>query len=182
MDFDAKQYIDLFFQDTEEHLEVLSDALLELENNPGSQKAISELFRVAHTLKSSSAMVGFDHISNYTHKLEDELSKIRDGEVSATETIIDSLFECFDILKAMLNNLQDNETEARKNETKGAARKSLSRLQELVEGVPEEEAPKKKAERIKLSEADRVRIQDHRLAGERIFEMVIFLEEQCRMP
>jgi len=40
MEFDANQYIDLFFQDTEEHLEILSDALLELENNPGNKEAI----------------------------------------------------------------------------------------------------------------------------------------------
>lgn len=104
MEFDAKQYIDLFFQDTEDHLEILNDALLELEKNPGNREAISELFRVAHTLKSSSAMVGFDHISSYTHKLEDYLSKLREGEVIANETIVDALFKCFDILKVMLNN------------------------------------------------------------------------------
>jgi two-component system chemotaxis sensor kinase CheA len=129
MEFDANQYIDLFFQDTEEHLEILSDALLELENNPGSKEAISELFRVAHTLKSSSAMVGFDHISNYTHKLEDYLSKIRDGEVAATPGIVDCLFKSFDVLKAMLANLQDNQTEAKKNDTKNAAKIALKNLQ-----------------------------------------------------
>ncbi len=183
MEFDANQYIDLFFQDTEEHLEILSDALLELENNPGNKEAISELFRVAHTLKSSSAMVGFDHISNYTHKLEDYLSKIRDGEVAATPAIVDCLFKSFDVLKAMLANLQDNQTEAKKNETKNAAKTALKNLQQLVEGKGEEEAaPKlKPAPVVRLSEADRLRIQDCHLAGERIFEVVVYLEETTQM-
>ncbi len=183
MEFDANQYIDLFFQDTEEHLEILSDALLELENNPGNKEAISELFRVAHTLKSSSAMVGFDHISNFTHKLEDYLSKIRDGEVAATPGIVDCLFKSFDVLKAMLANLQDNQTEAKKNDTKNAAKIALKNLQQMVEGKSEEEAaPKQKpAPVVRLSEAERLRIQDCHLAGERIFEVVVYLEETTQM-
>jgi two-component system, chemotaxis family, sensor kinase CheA len=184
MDFDANQYIDLFFQDTEEHLEILNDALLELENNPENKEAISELFRVAHTLKSSSAMVGFDHISTYTHKLEDCLSKIRDGEVSPEPGIIDSLFKCFDILKEMLGNLQSGETEAKKNQLKKAANHSLESLSRQVSG--EEEAPvvEKKGGRppvVELAESDRVKIQDYQLAGEKIYEVIVHLDPGTRM-
>ena len=185
MDFDPNQYIDLFFQDTEEQLEIISDSLLELESHPNNKEAISELFRVAHTLKSSSAMVGFDHISNYTHHLEDYLSKIRDGEVLASESIVDCLFKSFDILKTMLNNLQDNDTEARKNDTKNAAKNALKNLEKLVLGISEEDskapARKKPAPVVRLSEAERVHIQDARLAGESIFEICVFLEETVQM-
>jgi len=179
MEFDAKQYIDLFFQDTEEHLEILNNALLELENNPKNQEAISELFRVAHTLKSSSAMVGFDHVSHYTHHLEDYLSKIREGEVAASGEIIDALFRCFDILKEMLGNLQDHDTEARKNQTKTASQESLKNLGLLVEGP--KEPVRKPAPVARLSEKERIRIQDCRLAGEKIYEIVVDLEETTRM-
>ena len=75
MDFDANEYLSYFLQDAEEHLEIMTDALLALEQSTGDTEAISSLFRVAHTLKSSSAMVGLQEISDFTHHIEDFLSE-----------------------------------------------------------------------------------------------------------
>ena len=79
----------------------------------------------------------------------------------------------------MLNNLQDNETETRKNETKTAARDTLKALEKLVLGSDESQSVssrKKPAPVVRLTESERVRIQDARLSGENIFEICVFLE------
>ena len=129
MDFDANEYLNYFLQDAEEHLEIMTDALLALEQSTDDTEAMSQLFRVAHTLKSSSAMVGLQEISDFTHHIEDFLSQVRDGERVATEELVTALFQAFDLVKAMLESVQEGTWESRKSELTLGVQPALARLQ-----------------------------------------------------
>lgn len=138
MDFDANEYLSYFLQDAEEHLEIMTDALLALEESPDDPEGISQLFRVAHTLKSSSAMVGLGEISEFTHHVEDFLSEVRDGNRAADQALVTALFRCFDLLRVMLNAVQDGSWEEEKATLNEETAPALAQLrgEEVAEDEP----------------------------------------------
>ncbi len=141
MDFDATEYLSYFLQDAEEHLEVMTEALLALEESPDDTEAISKLFRVAHTLKSSSAMVGLNEISEFTHHVEDFLSEVRDGSRVANEELVTALFRAFDLLKDMLEAVQAGTWETNKDEYVSQIDPAMAQLrgEEVEEQAPNRE-------------------------------------------
>lgn len=98
---DLSQYIGVFLDESEEHLQSLNQNLLELEKEP-RKETIDEIFRSAHTLKGMAATMGFDSIAKLTHQMENVLSKIRSDEILINGNIIDILFKCLDTLEAMV--------------------------------------------------------------------------------
>ena len=183
MEFDPNQYIELFYQDAEEHLEQMNEALLALEQNPGNTEPLQAIFRAAHTMKSSSAMVGFMHISEFTHTMEDVLAKMRDEKAPITGDVITTLFDSFDLLKEMLSNLGDQESEAHKNRVKQQSTELITRLHSVAAIRPPEiaETSTVNIPRIRLDETKRNRIEEYRLAGHRIYEVDVLFEENIPM-
>ena len=102
---DLLKYEDDFKAEAREHLQVVNQALLDLEKNPNDLAILDIIFRSAHTLKSSSAAMEYTHISNLTHEMENVLDVLRTGEVSTTPDTADILFECTDFLEAMVNDV-----------------------------------------------------------------------------
>jgi two-component system, chemotaxis family, sensor kinase CheA len=176
MAFDTQDYIELFYQDSDEHLQLMTDALLDLEKNPQDREALGALFRSAHTMKSSSAMVGFMHISEFTHKMEDLIGFLRDTDARIDTATVDILFQSFDILKDMLNQLQDEASEAHRNKTRAKATEMklvFGKMLGEVDSVAEEDEGKAVAPRIRMDEELRSRVEEFRLAGEFIYEINI---------
>ena len=108
---EMEQYRELFLAEAMEHLQALNQYLVELENNPDNLEIINLIFRSAHTLKGSARTVGFDHISNLTHHMEDILDYLREGKIPVTSEIMDLLFECLDALETMVNEVEEGVTE-----------------------------------------------------------------------
>ncbi|HIP15605.1 MAG TPA: chemotaxis protein CheA [Methanothermococcus okinawensis] len=108
---EMEQYKELFLAEAMEHLQALNQYLVELENNPENLEIINLIFRSAHTLKGSARTVGFDHISNLTHHMEDILDYLREGKIPVTSEIMDLLFECLDALETMVNEIEEGITE-----------------------------------------------------------------------
>lgn len=176
MSFDTQNYIELFYQDAEEHLQLMTDALLDLEKNPNDKEALSAVFRSAHTMKSSSAMVGFMHISEFTHRMEDMIGYLRDNQVTITSSMVDILFRAFDVLKDMLSQLQDEATEAQRNQTKNTAKDLIKVFEGVLGGEEDKEetpAASSSSVRIRLGEESRNRIEELRLSGDSIFEITV---------
>jgi len=115
MDLDINQYINIFVEESKEHLQNMNDILLELEKNPSNHDLINEIFRVAHTLKGMSGTMGFTNIANLTHGMENVLQAIRNDEIEVSEEIIDLLFECFDALDTSVNHIIDYGSEDTSN-------------------------------------------------------------------
>ncbi|HAW70532.1 MAG TPA: chemotaxis protein CheA [Firmicutes bacterium] len=99
------QYLNVFMDEVQEHLQTLNTSLLALENNPADSSLLEAIFRAAHTLKGASATMGFNKMSNITHAMEDLLTRLRNGEIAVSSEIINVLFECFDLLDALAQGI-----------------------------------------------------------------------------
>ncbi|MCB2297209.1 chemotaxis protein CheA [Clostridium tagluense] len=104
---DTSQYMSMFLEESMENLQTLNEALLTLEQQPEDMDKLNEIFRVAHTIKGMAATMGFSQMAELTHKMEDVLSKFREGELKVTEKVVTVLFRCLDTLEKMVNNISE---------------------------------------------------------------------------
>lgn len=106
MNMDMSQYLDVFLEESREHLGSLNEKLLLLEKNNDNISALNEIFRAAHTLKGMSSTMGFDDLADLTHHMEDVLSDLKDGILVANSNVVDVLFKCFDRIQIMVDNIE----------------------------------------------------------------------------
>ncbi|MGK0465771.1 chemotaxis protein CheW [Clostridium sp.] len=108
---DTLQYMSMFLEESMENLQTLNESLLELEQKPENIDKLNEIFRVAHTIKGMAATMGFTQMAELTHKMEDVLSKFREGKIKVTEKVVTVLFRCLDTLEKMVNNISEGISE-----------------------------------------------------------------------
>jgi two-component system chemotaxis sensor kinase CheA len=108
---DANQFLDIFLEETNEHLENLNNCLLQLEKRPGDSELLDEVFRVSHTLKGMAGTMGFGKMAELTHQMENLLDEIRKKKVEVDTSLVDILFECLDGLQAFANQIAETGTE-----------------------------------------------------------------------
>lgn len=108
MDLNMGQYLNLFIEESNEHLQNMNDILLELEKDTENISLINELFRITHTLKGMSGTMGFTNMADLTHEMENVLDGVRNHRIQLNENIIDVLFECFDALDEIVSYIVEN--------------------------------------------------------------------------
>lgn len=108
---DTSQYLSMFLEECMDNLQTLNEALLQLEQEPNNVDKLNEIFRVAHTIKGMAATMGYSNMAELTHKMEDVLSKFREGELKVTEKVVTTLFQCLDTLENMVNNISEDRGE-----------------------------------------------------------------------
>ncbi|MCT4662876.1 MAG: chemotaxis protein CheA [Tissierellales bacterium] len=108
---DNNEYLGVFLDESHEHLQSLNENVLLLEKSRDDKDIINEIFRSAHTLKGMAGTMGFSKMSSVTHKMENVLDLIRNGKLEATESIIDSIFECLDVLESIVDNIESIQEE-----------------------------------------------------------------------
>lgn len=104
--FNFDQYIDIFLDESREHLQNLNECLLRIEDNPNDMETVNEIFRIAHTLKGMSGTMGFTNMQKLTHKMENVLDGIRSQKIVVNRDIIDTLFEGLDVLEGQVKNIE----------------------------------------------------------------------------
>ncbi|KFZ41731.1 chemotaxis protein CheA [Anoxybacillus flavithermus] len=104
---DMSQYLEVFIDESKEHLQTINEQLLELEKNPDDVSIVNEIFRSAHTLKGMSATMGFEDLANLTHQLENVLDGIRNGKIAVTPELLDVIFRAVDDLEAMVVSIAE---------------------------------------------------------------------------
>jgi len=102
----VEQYRSLFVSESEEHLQNINAALLELEKDANNAEILNTIFRSAHTLKGMSATMGFEGMTRLTHKMEDVLDVFRGQKVSVTSEVVDIMFRCMDMLELLLEEIK----------------------------------------------------------------------------
>ncbi|MEC1179333.1 chemotaxis protein CheA [Metasolibacillus meyeri] len=102
---EVNQYLEMFIEESKEHLQACSEHLLELEKNPADLSIVNEIFRSAHTLKGMSATMGFEDLADLTHKMENVLDAIRNAKIQVTPEILDVVFESVDHLEEMVMDI-----------------------------------------------------------------------------
>lgn len=104
---DLEKYRNLFIEEGSEHLAEMSHALLVLEKEPASEEALEVIFRMAHSIKSMAASLGYDSISEVSHRLEDHMDRVRvQGCVSGPQEMA-LLFRGLEALEKMLGQVRD---------------------------------------------------------------------------
>ena len=99
------QYLEIFIEESKEHLQSCNEQLLLLEKNPHDLSIVNEIFRSAHTLKGMSATMGFEDLANLTHKMENVLDAIRNEKISVSPEILDVVFLAVDDLETMVESI-----------------------------------------------------------------------------
>ncbi|MCM3637856.1 chemotaxis protein CheA [Sporosarcina luteola] len=103
---DTNQYLEMFLEESKEHLQACNEHLLELEKNPDDLAIVNEVFRSAHTLKGMSATMGYEDIADLTHKMENVLDAIRNSKISVSTEILDIVFKAVDYLEEMVMDIE----------------------------------------------------------------------------
>ncbi|MCG6167274.1 chemotaxis protein CheW [Leptospira sp. FAT2] len=99
------EYTELFLEESEDQIEELNANLLRLEADHKNLSIINDIFRAAHSLKSSAAFVGLYNLSDLAHKMENLLQLTRDGKLEVKLPLVNLLFQCFDLIKYVIANV-----------------------------------------------------------------------------
>ena len=91
---DVSQYLEIFLDESNEHLQTLSDQLIILEKEPDNSDTINEIFRAAHSLKGMAGTMGYKRMQNLTHDMENVFSEVRNGNMEVNSNLVDVLFQC----------------------------------------------------------------------------------------
>lgn len=108
---DVSQYLEIFIDETKEHLQSLNEQLLILETEPDNLDTINEIFRAAHSLKGMAGTMGYKRMQRLTHDMENVFSEIRNGKMNVTAELVDVLFKGLDALETYLSNIQESADE-----------------------------------------------------------------------
>ena len=181
---DTSQYMSMFLEESMDNLQTLNEALLQLEQEPNNVDKLNEIFRVAHTIKGMAATMGFNLMAELTHKMEDVLSKFRNGDLKVTENVVTVLFKCLDALEQMVNNIsEDSEVQVPIEELilaleglSGSNEKTIVKAK--VEALTKIEATSKvEANNIVLNEYDINVIKQAKEKGYNSYEIIINISE-----
>ena len=191
---DVSQYLDMFLDETKEHLQNLNDQIMHLEEDPEDEGTINEIFRAAHTLKGMAGTMGFQRMQTLTHDMENVFSEVRSGNLKVQPKIIDLLFSCLDALEEYTKNIQetsdegtnDNEeliralNECLKKEEPAPKKKKASTPKEKEKKTNEVPSqPAEKWEQVALDDTLISAIKEAREDGEECYGINVKIQEKC---
>ncbi len=194
---DTSQYLDIFLDESKEHLQNLSDQIMDLEQNPENMDTINEIFRAAHSLKGMAGTMGYKRMQTLTHDMENVFSEVRNGTFKVLPGMIDILFKSLDALEEYVNNIQQT-TEEGTNDNQDLIDALNSILKnngeviigqsatptKAVEAAPtvKDESANTKREKwqdIKITDTERMLIDKAYSEGLKVFGVTVYVEEAC---
>lgn len=177
--------LEMYIFETNTLLEQLDEILLRTEDaNVFSQEDINEIFRIMHTIKGSSAMMGFENLQHLAHKGEDMFFVIREKPEIAKDAhfVYELIFEVSDLYKAEIEYIQnsgdDDYTPTDFSETFKKLEDATERLKAMesgaapAESAPAESAPAAKQEASAAPSGSNV---------EGSMTVRVFFEDGCKM-
>ena len=96
IDINLSQFHDIFFEESFEGIASMESELLRLSPGTADKEIINTIFRAAHSIKGSASTFGFGEISDFTHKMETVLDKMRNDELEITQELISILLSSVD--------------------------------------------------------------------------------------
>lgn len=176
------EYLDVFIEESKEHIQALNDHLLELEKDPANIAIVNEIFRSAHTLKGMSATMGYQDLADLTHKMENVLDAIRNEKVKLTSPMVDVIFEAVDALEAMVLDIIDG------GEGKKDVKTLVSQLESMEKGeapvnpsapVAEEKSAASTSTETELDQFELTVLQQSHEKGFHNYEVTVQLQKTC---
>ena len=190
---DVSQYLEIFIDETSEHLQNLSDCIMELEKDPENMDTINEIFRAAHSLKGMAGTMGFKRMQRLTHDMENVFQEVRSEKVKVTSSMIDLLFKCLDAIEGYLDNVKASSDEGTEdNELIIKELNDFIAAEDGAAAVPAQAEPKKeeapaqtaggddkKYFEFGLSESEKDKIKQAEDGGAHIYGMTIYIQKEC---
>lgn len=183
---ETNQYMEMFLEESREHLQTLNECLLELEHSPEDLSVLNEIFRSAHTIKGMSATMGFTEIAELTHEMENVLDLLRKEQLKANEDIVDTIFKCVDALEQMIETVANGEdiTQDVSDLVKKLA--AIAKGEAVVEerraaepAAPQAGGEGKHVQAIELNETDINVLNSAKKSGLQAMEITVTLTPDC---
>jgi len=191
---DVSQYLEIFIDETKEHLQSLNEQLLILEKEPDNTETINEIFRAAHSLKGMAGTMGYKRMQRLTHDMENVFSEIRNGKMKVSANLVDILFKGLDALESYLANIQNTADEGTEdnddiinqlnqtlNEGIGATGNETAAPASAatVEAVNEEANEKEHYKHLHLAEHEVHACRKAVEIGQNVFGITVYIQETC---
>ncbi len=200
---DLSQYLEIFIDESKEHLQTLNDQVLILEAEPENEDTINEIFRAAHSLKGMAGTMGFKRMQRLTHDMENVFSEIRNGKMTVTADLVDVVFKCLDALEVYVSSIQETADEGTEDndeiisllnaclnggvkqpnlpddstETVSAPAASKDSTKTGTAEVSDEE--KKKFKNMQIADFERNAIKEAKNLGKHVFGLTVYVQESC---
>ncbi len=197
---DVGQYLGIFLDESQEHIQALNDNLLTLEQDPENEDSINEIFRAAHSLKGMAGTMGYKRLQRLTHDTEDVFSAIRGGQMKVTSNLIDILFQALDAIQGYVDTIRDTSDEGENDnesviaelgkflnggggesdggeEDEGAAESSADKAASPVSSNSEKALYRK----IVLEEAQKDVMKDAVVAEKKVYGFTVYIAESCML-
>lgn len=185
---DVGQYLEIFIDETREHLQSLNTQILELEQNPENMDTINEVFRAAHSLKGMAGTMGYKRMQNLTHDMENVFSEVRNEHIKVNASMIDCLFQCLDALEEYLANIQENGDEGTNDNEilikdlnamlTGNTGKAQN-VKKEAEVATVDNSNKEKWKDIVLGESENLVLAEAAKQGKNIIGLTVYVQETC---
>ena len=192
---DVSQYLEIFIEETKEHLQSLNEHLLILEREPENEETINEIFRAAHSLKGMAGTMGYKRMQRLTHDCENVFSEIRNGKMKVTSELVDVLFKGLDALESYLGNIQSDANEGEEDNEDiinalnnilnvGLGNAPVKVAQEEIKLAVAEVAPTVEHDKMKFKN---IKIEDHEkkamvkagMLGFNVVGLTIYIQDYC---
>ncbi len=189
---DVSQYLEIFIDESSEHLQNLNTQILNLESEPEDSNTINEIFRAAHSLKGMSGTMGYKRMQNLTHDMENVFSEVRNGQIKVDPGMIDVLFQCLDALEEYLGNIKESADEGTNDnedliqqlnaimQNKGAVAAKPAPVKETPAAPKQEENNDgKKWLDIALDSTQIHVLGEAQKMGKKVYGMTVTVQESC---
>ncbi|MBR6307610.1 MAG: chemotaxis protein CheA [Lachnospiraceae bacterium] len=194
---DVSQYLEIFLDETKEHLQNLNTQILELEQDSENMDTVNEIFRAAHSLKGMAGTMGYKRMQNLTHDMENVFSEVRNGNIKVQPNMIDILFQCLDALEGYLANIQESSDEgtddneplikALNDILNGNSGGDAPKKEDKTEAKEEAKEEKKEAasdskekwQSIKLTDTEKGLFEKAKEEGQHFYGITVYIQESC---
>ncbi|MBQ8913460.1 MAG: chemotaxis protein CheA [Lachnospiraceae bacterium] len=195
---DLSQYLEIFIDETKEHIQTLNDQVLILEAEPDNIDTVNEIFRAAHSLKGMAGTMGFKRMQRLTHDMENVFSEVRNGKINVNPDIVDVVFKCLDCIEGYLANItesgdegtEDNEDVIKvlndvlaQSESVGSVPepevKEESKSEEKQEAKSDASDDRKKYLSIPIADFEKNAMQEAKEKGMHVYAATVYIQESC---
>lgn len=185
---DVSQYLEIFLDETTEHLQNLNTQILELEQDSENMDTINEIFRAAHSLKGMAGTMGYKRMQTLTHDMENVFSEVRNGSIKVKANMIDILFQCLDALEEYTANIREAGDEGTNdNEPLIKMLGDILNKKSVEAGGAGKAEPQKPADdsdgrkwlEINLNGTDKMVIGEAQKQGKMVYGATVRIQESC---
>ncbi|MGN0170149.1 MAG: chemotaxis protein CheW [Lachnospiraceae bacterium] len=191
---DVSQYLEIFIDETSEHIQNLSDCIMNLEQEPDNKDTINEIFRAAHSLKGMAGTMGFKRMQHLTHDMENVFQEVRSDKIKVNGAMIDVLFQCLDAIEGYLDCIKNTSDEGTQDNE--AIINNLNQILNSAEGADEsqdsgnnEEAKQEQessSESFELKflnddfgDSVKAAVKEKEQAGQKVYGLTVYIDKNC---